>query len=112
MALKRFPLVAGDRLPEITATVRDAAGAAVSLVGATVAFFMADKETGTVKIDGAAATVVDAAGGQVKYAWGATDTTTAGEYRARFRVTFGDGRKMHAPNYGYVFVTISPKQGT
>lgn len=95
----------GDRHPHIDATLLNPDGTAVDLSGASVKFLMRSVLGGVLKVN-ASATVVDAAAGQVSYVWGATDTDTAGDYRAEFEVTFGDGTKLTVPNDSYLPVTV------
>lgn len=94
-----------DRLPEIAAALKDPNGAAQNLAGCTVRFVMRQPSAGAAKVN-AAATVVDAAGGSVKYAWAASDTDTAGRYRAEWEVLFADGRRETFPNAGYLEIEI------
>lgn len=102
---------AGDTAPVVRATLLDALGAAVDLTGATVRFVMATSTTPrTVKVD-AAATVVNAAGGVVEYAWAALDTNTVGAYVAEFEVTYANTKVQTFPTTGYVDVTISDDLG-
>ena len=78
------------RLPAFRVTLLDPDNPRVgfNLVGATVDFRMRLKGTDTVVASGSA-TLVDAANGVVEYQWGASDTQTAGEYDADWRVTTG-----------------------
>ena len=95
-----------DTGPVITATLKDAAGAAVNLTTATqVKFKMRAVAPGSLKVDGTA-TVTNAAGGQVSYAWQAADTDTAGDYYAEWEVTFASGLIETFPNAGYITITI------
>jgi len=54
--------------------------------------------TATTPTINAAATVVTAAAGTVKYVWAAGDTATAGYYTGEWEVTYSDGRKLTVPN--------------
>lgn len=101
-----FMIKRGDTLPEFERTLTDASGA-VDLSGASVAFRMASRDSGTTVVD-RSATIVSASTGIVKYAWQAGDTATAGTYSAEFRVTFGDGRILTFPNVGTMSVEIAP----
>ena len=103
-----FTIGEGDRLPEINATLK-VDGVAIDLTSATVKFIMADTD-GTLKVD-AAATVVSAAAGTVKYAWIAADTDTPGEYTAEWEITFSDTRKETVPNGPKLTVQITPQLG-
>ena len=77
----------GDRNPPIREEITSG-GAAYNLTGATVAFQMRDPRSGTFKVN-TSATVDDAAGGLVSYAWGATDLDTAGIFVVSWAVTVG-----------------------
>lgn len=103
----RFPIGQGDRLPVLTAGLKNGDGTAINLTGAAVVLRMA-AEDGTVKINSAACTIVDAPTGQVSYAWGATDTDTVGDYRSEFLVTVG-GLTFSVPNDGYDTISIQKK---
>ena len=95
----------GDRLPALYAVLTDANGTPVDLTGGTVIvkFKLIGGGTGTEK--GGTCTIVDAANGQVSYAWGATDTATPGDYNLEFVATLG-GKQMTFPNEGYASMRI------
>jgi len=98
----------GDTAPPIRATLYDAEGNPVNLVGATVAFFMRRVRQRTLKIDSAPVTVVSPTEGQVSYAWQAGDTNEPGVYEARFAVTYPGGEVESFPNWRWHEVTIKP----
>lgn len=98
-------VTADDTTPFVTATLKDATGAAIPLATATVTFRMAAPGSATPKVD-AAATITNAALGQVAYAWTAADTDTPGYYLARWRVLFSSGRIASVPNAGYLVVLV------
>jgi hypothetical protein len=102
-----FNLKRGDRLPKISATLKDSTGAVVDLSGgATVTFRMRKVgSTGALKVN-TSANIVNAAGGVVEYPWAATDTDTAGDYEAEFVANFGSLVQTH-PNDSYIDVKIS-----
>lgn len=95
-----------DTRPVVNATLLDAAGAPVSLTGATVKFIMRAVDASTTKVD-SAATVVDSSAGRVRYTWVAADTDTVGEFEAEFEVTYSDGGVETFPKVGYITVTIA-----
>ena len=92
-----------DTAPAITATLTSG-GTAVDLTGATVRFHMMD-ESKAVIVD-AAATVVSAAAGTVKYDWAAGDTDTSGRFKAEWEVTFADATIRTFPVQGHTNVLI------
>jgi hypothetical protein len=105
-----FYIKKDDQLPEIRATLLDADGNAVNLTGASVKFIMADKATGTVKVD-AAGVVETPASGIVHYAWAEADTDTAGTFKAEWEVEYGDGRLETFPNSTFLEIKITEDLG-
>jgi hypothetical protein len=88
------------------ATLQNASGTAVNISGATVRFSMR-KISGEVVVSRAAATVVDATTGSVRYNWQAADTANAGAFQAEFEVTYSDDSVETFPNDGYIPVIIT-----
>jgi hypothetical protein len=76
----------GNRNPSITETIKNADGTAHDLTGQTVKFKMRAVRSSTLKVN-AAATVVSAAAGTVRYDWQAADVDTAGQYLVWWEVT-------------------------
>lgn len=103
-----FYLGVGDLLPELTATLKDADGALVPLDSGspTVDFVMRVRASTVIKVDHAA-TVVNAAGAEVKYAWNPGDTDTPGAYEGRFVVTFPGAKPMSFPNDEHLHIMIT-----
>ncbi len=93
----------GDRRPYVDAVLKDASGA-VNITGSTSYFVM--ETLAEKKIIYGKCTITNATGGAVRYSWGSTDTTTAGNYRAEFVTTFGDGRQATFPNTRMLDVEI------
>jgi len=99
-----------DRLPVLEITIKKTDGTPLDLTGATAKFFMVDAKTNVTKVS-AAATVKNATGGVVEYAWAAGDTDTAGDFKAEVEITYADGKKITAPSEGYIEIKIHPELG-
>lgn len=80
-------------------------GAALDLTGATVTFRMSTTDYTTI-VD-AAATIVTAANGTVKYEWQASDTATPGTFRGQFHVTLQSGQVLFSPTGGDFLIEIT-----
>lgn len=100
-----FYIKQNDTGPAIVATLQDANGNAINLTGAGVRFHMRSVSGGNPVVD-AAATVVTALSGIVRYNWVAADTDTVGTYQAEFEVTYADASIETFPNDGYIAVQI------
>jgi len=74
--------------PYYYAAVVDSAGAAVSLVGATIYVTMKDAATGIVKINRLTTgiTITNGAGGLFEYHWQSGDTSLPGTYNIEFEI--------------------------
>lgn len=97
----------GDRLPAFAVTLVQADGSAIDLTNAsTVRLYMRNLDTGTLKVNGVACVVENAAAGLVRYDWSAADTDTTGAYAAEFEITFVDSRKMTVPTRGALAVNV------
>lgn len=97
-----FEIKQNDRRPVFVVVLKDNFGeageAVVDLTAATAAVFnMRAASGGAVKISRGACTISNAAGGEVTYAWAATDTDTVGEYEAEVEVTWNDGKAETFP---------------
>lgn len=103
--LTTFYIKQNDRLPSISATLQTVAGVAVDLTGGTVKFLMRTRAGAAAKID-AAAVIVNAVLGTVRYDWGATDTDTASTFQGEFEWTQAGGKLETFPNAGYLEIVI------
>jgi len=101
-----FYIKQDDLLPELQAILKDATLSVIDLTFATgVRFIMTDKVTGDKKVD-AVATIVDDAGGIVKYSWETGDTDTFGSYKGEFEVQYPGGKTLTVPNYTYINIKV------
>lgn len=109
-----FKIKANDRKPSISATLGFVGSAAVPpLAGCTVQFILRAKDpaTGAPKVGvaakvTAAAVIVDADLGKVRYDWAAGDTSVPGAFLAEWEVTDGDGLTQTFPTDAYNDVLI------
>jgi hypothetical protein len=91
----------------IERTLRDGFGAPADLTGATMVFSMRVKPAGSVKISAAAATLVTALAGLVRYTFTASNTDTADEYEGEFQATYSNGDVQTYPEDGYIPVKVA-----
>jgi hypothetical protein len=98
----------GDRLPKLRATLQQGTPpAAIDLTTAVAVKFQMRLVSNPATVKGpGACTIVTAASGIVEYAWGASDTDTAGTWEAEFEIEWSGGLKETVPNDGYFTVTI------
>ena len=100
-----FYIKQNDTQPAFQATLKDGAGDPINLTNATVRFQMRESGADVLKID-AAASVISALSGIVRYTWGAADTNTAGFFDAEFVVTYSDNTVETFPNNEYITIRI------
>ena len=100
-----FYIKENDTSPVLEVTLQDSDGDAVDVTGATVRFHMRAIGSTTAKVN-AAATIVTAASGVVRYTWQTGDTDTIGEFEGEFQVTFGGGAVQSFPNDGWLRISI------
>jgi hypothetical protein len=88
-------LVAGDTAPSLFGTLTDpATGEPFNLTDATVRFQMRLLTAGRWTVDSDAEVVGDPTAGDVRYDWIDGDTDTAGEYEARWQITYTSGGEV------------------
>jgi hypothetical protein len=100
-----FYIKQNDTQPAFQAILEDGAGDPINLDGATVRFHMRAIGATSTKVD-AAASVISALSGIVRYSWSAADTDTTGSFQAEFEVTYSDSTIETFPNDGYIRVEI------
>jgi len=79
-------LVQNDYGKDLEMRVVDKDGNAHDLTGATLKFYMRKRGATTNKVDGASATIVDAAQGTCKYTWQSGDLDTVGVYDCQLEI--------------------------
>lgn len=100
-----FYIKRNDTEPSISSILKNSDGAPVDLAGATVKFYMRAVGGTAAKVS-AAATVVDASAGSVKYQLTVGDSDTAGNYYGEFEVTFSDGKIETYPADTYLQIEV------
>ncbi len=104
---QHFYMKQNDTEPALQVDLTDAEDDAVILTGATIKFFMRIEPQSTVKINGSAATVIDADAGRVQYQWAsAGDTDDQDDFEAEFEVTYAGGGIQTFPGRNYILVHI------
>ena len=103
--MPRLDYAKGDRLRVPYVQLVDDKNNPINLTGQSVYFRMVDTKTGAVKISSAAAVVVDAAQGKVRYDWTANDVDTPASYLAWF-IRDSGGLKEHFPVDQSLFIHI------
>lgn len=87
-----------DRLYDLDFTLRDSAGVAIDLAGATLLLNVKRKNTAAVKFRGAM-TVDDAASGTCHYTVQATNFDEAGIYETQVEITYESGTIITVGGY-------------
>lgn len=104
-----FEIKQNDRRPRWRVQLT-ANGDPVDLTGnAAVRFTM--KQGGTTVVNKQAMNVIDASTGVVEYAWGASDTSTVGDFDVEVEVDWGGAPAEYQtfPSTGYFAVKINPE---
>lgn len=104
-----FSMKQNDRLPSFDVVVMTGLKEIVDLTDfSTPTFHMWNKRTREVIVD-AAATIVSATGGLLRYSWAAADTDIPGLYEAEFGLVYTGSLPMTIPNDGYYLIEITPE---
>jgi hypothetical protein len=103
--MSTFYIKQNDTSPDLQVTCKDYSGTVVNVSGATVNFHMRNKTTGEVQVDGTGS-VVDGAGGVVKYSWSAGDPDTVGNFDAEFEIVYTDSKVETFPNNTFITVVV------
>ena len=95
----------GSTADPLDATLKDRSGAIDLSTASSVTLYMRSRD-GTNKIDGEEMIVINAAEGQVRYNWGATDVNIPGVYHVEIHVNFGGSTIEIFPNTGQNTIRI------
>lgn len=101
-----FTIKRHARRPYIRIAVKDKNGDAFDLAGALTATFIMYDSEGVEKVSSPGVLASPLTDGVIYYAWGATDTDTAGQFRAEFDVVYTGGEKLTLPVKGALSVRI------
>jgi hypothetical protein len=106
-----FTIKENDRLPILTMTLKDAAGAVIDLVTnvSGVKLIMNNSSTGVNKINAPASST--SVGGVMTYEWAAGDTDTVGTYNCEVQITYTSGKPLTVPTSGYKTVEVTADLG-
>lgn len=94
----------GDLKPTLKGTCKDADGNVIDVSGASIGFYMWDRDGNSI-IDNGPVNKIDGPNGKVEYKWQSGDTETIGVYHGEFVAQFSDG-EMTIPNDGFISITI------
>jgi hypothetical protein len=104
-----FSIQRGDLLPVLEVVLRNPDGTPFDLTNTSAVRFRMWNSNGNVSVTSyqvdAAAAIVDAAAGRVRYTWAGSDTAIAGTFYGEFALTVG-GKPQRAPTVGVVVVKV------
>lgn len=103
-----FHIVEDARLPSLEVTVFDANGV-MDLSGATSPVFYMSRPGTAAKVNGTAATIVNASEGKLRYDWAALDVDTPGDWYGQFAVTL-NSKVLRIPSDGHIDIHIHQKR--
>ena len=109
--MSQFWIKENDRLPYLEKTLVDGSGVPVDLTGASAVSFTLLDDDGAELWVHAASIVSPPTAGKVRYAWGAGETTTPGEYHGYFSVTSA-GLIQSYPTIGYIDILVAAQDGS
>lgn len=92
--------------PYLRVSIKNRDGDAFDLTGAISATFILYTSDGTAKFSSPAVLPAPLTDGIVYYAWGATDTNTAGEFRGEFDIVYTGGEKLTVPVKGNLVIRV------
>jgi hypothetical protein len=101
-----FTIKRHARRPYLRISVKDGSGDPFDLTGALNATFIMYDSLGVSKVSSPAVLPAPLTSGIVYYAWGPTDTNTAGEFRAEFDLVYAGGEKLTLPVKGNLSIRI------
>lgn len=100
-----FYIKKGDRLPSLEVQLLDSTQLPIDVSNAVVTFRMRAKGGTSLKASGACTQPNGGTDGVVRFAWGASDTDTAGTYNAEFSCNFSSSLQT-VPSSGYVTIVV------
>jgi len=96
--------------PYLRVTLKDQDEVVINLTTANAVLFSMEPRDGTIKVNRAACTIVDATNGIVEYRWAAVDTDTPAIYFGEFIVDWdGAGDEITVPNDSYTIIKVKEK---
>ena len=109
--MTKLTLYKGDRRPSIKATLKYTDGTTVNLTDCTVKFQLVEVKTNVTILNETASIKAPSTTGVVQYDWksGETDVDKS-KYKARFAVTFEDGRIQTFPRKDDLYITFKKKE--